>query len=153
MNNDFDIDVIEDDKYKKPKIVIYAPKDSEDTKRIIDSINSSKEYGSLYISAYLDDKVEMVEKSNILRIKRDGRKVVLETNDKSYVVKKTLTQLEDELDNKRFIRISQSEIINVYKVKNLDISVVGTIIIEFDNGVKSHVSRRFVKSVKDFFEN
>ena len=107
----------------------------------------------MYISAYLNGKLEIVSKRDTIRIKRKDRKVILGTKNNSYVLKKTLTQLEEELDSKRFIRISQSEIINAYQVKNLDVSVSGTIIIEFDDGKKSYVSRRFVAKVKKFFES
>ena len=57
--------------------------------------------------------------------------------------------MEELLNSKRFIRISQSEIINLYKVKHFDINIAGTIGIEFDDGTKSWASRSRVKAIKD----
>jgi DNA-binding LytR/AlgR family response regulator len=64
-------------------------------------------------------------------------------------VRETLARLEEELDTQRFFRISQSEIINLYKVKCFDISVYGTIGVEFDNGLRTWASRRYVKALKE----
>lgn len=46
------------------------------------------------------------------------------------------------------IRISNSEIVNLKKVKNLDLSFVGTICMELSNGDVSYVSRRYVSKIK-----
>lgn len=66
-----------------------------------------------------------------------------------YTVKKTISAMEELLNVNRFIRISQSEIINLYKVKCFDINIAGTIGIEFDDGTKSWVSRSRVKAIKN----
>ncbi|MBO4338210.1 MAG: LytTR family transcriptional regulator DNA-binding domain-containing protein [Lachnospiraceae bacterium] len=60
-----------------------------------------------------------------------------------------MAKFEDELDNERFFRISQSEIINLYKVESFDFNLAGTIGVTFDNGVKSWVARRCVKPLRD----
>ena len=77
-----------------------------------------------------------------------GRKVVVQTDDAQYTVKKTVSDLEEKLNPKRFLRISQSEIINLYKVKCFDIGIAGTVGVEFDNGMKSWASRSRVKDIK-----
>jgi DNA-binding LytR/AlgR family response regulator len=58
-----------------------------------------------------------------------------------------LYELEERLDN-RFVRISNSEIVNLKKVKSLDLSFVGTICMELSNGEVSYVSRRYVSKMK-----
>ena len=75
--------------------------------------------------------------------------MVIQTETDSYIVKNTLIALEEILDPERFIRISQSEIINFYKVKGFDINIKGSIGIQFDNGIKSWVSRRYLKKIRD----
>ena len=47
-----------------------------------------------------------------------------------------------------FVRISHLEIVNLKKVKNLDLSFVGTICMELSNGDMCYVSRRYVKKIK-----
>ena len=49
---------------------------------------------------------------------------------------------------KKFVRISQSENINIKRVKNFDFSVTGTIGLELENGDITWVSRRRIKDVR-----
>lgn len=147
-----DINIVIDKKYSEPEITIRTNKKTKEIDNIIEAIKKIDKNDSLFISAYSKGKLERIPLSDIIRIRRYDRQVILETEQNSFVLKKTLTKLEEELDNEKFIRISQSEIINAYKVKSMDISVSGTIIIEFDNGIKSYVSRRYVKYVKEFFK-
>ena len=147
-----DINIVIDKKYSEPEITIRTNKKTKEIDNIIEAIKKIDNNESLFISAYSKGKLERIPLNDIIRIRRYDRQVILETEQNSFVLKKTLTKLEEELDNKKFIRISQSEIINAYRVKSMDISVAGTIIIEFDNGIKSYVSRRYVKYVKEFFK-
>ena len=55
---------------------------------------------------------------------------------------------EERLDNNLFVRISNSEIVNLKKVKSLDLSFAGTICMELSNGDVSYVSRRYVSKIK-----
>ena len=153
MKKKINIEIIIDNEYSNPKIMIYTKEKNKEIEQIIEYISSFNDDNSKYINGYIDNKLELVKINDIVRIGRVGRQVILETEDKSYILKKTITQLEDELDKNKFIRISQSEIINAYKVKSLDLSFSGTIIIEFTNGFKSNVSRRYVKFVKNFFKD
>ena len=56
------------------------------------------------------------------------------------------------LDKKAFIRISNSEIINFNKVKNIDFKIIGTIILNFKSGNKAYASRRYIPKIKEFLE-
>ncbi len=57
-------------------------------------------------------------------------------------------EIEEILDKKKFVRISQSENINIKRVKNFDFSVTGTIGLELENGDITWVSRRRIKDVR-----
>lgn len=56
--------------------------------------------------------------------------------------------MEERLNSNYFIRISNSEIINLKKVKNFDLSFTGTICVELMNGTTTYVSRRYVSKMK-----
>ena len=59
-------------------------------------------------------------------------------------------ELEETLKNTSFIRISNSEIINFNEVENLDLGIIGTIIVNFKSGNKAYVSRRNVAKIKKY---
>lgn len=103
------------------------------------------------IKAYKGKLLSILNISEIVRIYAEDRSVFLETVKDKYVIKDTLKVLEEEL-NIHFIRISNSEIINVKKIKNLDLSFSGTIRINFQNGNFTYVSRRYVKKIKERLE-
>ena len=48
-----------------------------------------------------------------------------------------------------FVRISNSEIINLKKVSGFDLSFVGTICVSLSNGTVTYASRRYVSKIKD----
>jgi DNA-binding LytR/AlgR family response regulator len=96
------------------------------------------------ISAYFKDSIVMLPQRQILRIFIDNRKVVVHTANRSYEAKKSLREHEEMLDSDRFVRISQSEILNLRKVKSFDFSAVGTIGVELENGESTWVARRRV---------
>ena len=61
-----------------------------------------------------------------------------------YTVRIRLYEIEERLNPGQFVRISNSEIINLKKVKNFDLSFTGTICVELVNGMTTYVSRRYV---------
>ena len=154
MNDTIDIDVILDEKYIKPHVTIHTKTKSSEVETIIHAIENASERNYPFIKAHSDKRYVLVSQRNIIRIRTEGREVIVETEDGAfYFVKDTLKNIETILDSERFVRISQSEIVNLYKVKDFDINFSGTIGIEFDNGLKTWVSRRYVKTVKAVLYN
>lgn len=150
MNNSVDIELIIDENYASPKVTIHTKAKTKQVEGIIEAIETYSESKLPFISVYSGGKKEIVKQKDIMRIRTEGRQIVLDTEEKYYIVKQTLSNLEKILNVDRFIRISQSEIINIYKAKRFDVSVAGTIIIEFENGVKTYASRRYIKAIKAF---
>ena len=145
-----DIELIIDEQYTEPKVTIHADAKTEQVLKIIEAIESASEVELHSVPVYSDGKLEYISQRDIMRVRTEGRHIAIDTENRSYNVKKTLSSMEEELDGKKFIRISQSEIINIYKVKHFDVSLSGTIMIEFVNGVKTYASRRYIKSIKEF---
>jgi DNA-binding LytR/AlgR family response regulator len=149
MKKLIDIDVILDDKYSDPRITIYAKEKNELIENIITAVESVTENAFPMIPAYSDDGIELLSQRDIIRIYTQGRKIVIQTTTGNYNINKPLIVLESMLNDDRFIRISQSEIVNLYKVKNFEFSKVGTIGIELENGEKTWASRSRVKAIKE----
>ncbi len=84
----------------------------------------------------------------MIRIYLNSGKVVAVTDKGEYVLRLRLYEIENLLLTDQFIRISNSEIINLKKVNNFDLSFTGTICVKLSNGVTTYVSRRYVPKLK-----
>ncbi len=150
MRNMVDIDVVIDENYVDPKVTIQTKEKTEQVENIIYAIENVSESDFPIIPAYVNGEgLEFVSQRDIIRAYTHGRRVMLQTEENEYSVRKTLSGLEEMLNSKRFVRISQSEIVNLYKVKRFDVNIAGTVGIEFENGLKSWASRSRVKAIKE----
>ena len=152
MRNMVGIDVVIDERFVDPKVTITAREKNQQVENIICAIENVSDDDFPMICANNDKGVEFISQRDIIRAYISDRKVFIETNGGSYTVKKKLSSLEEDLNPSRFIRISQSEIINIYKVKRFDINFAGTIGVEFENGQKSWASRSCVKAIKEILK-
>ena len=140
-----EVEVIVDVKYNKPKAIIYTNAVSDEVAKVVNELQNS---GTQTLNGYLGNKVCILNLENIFDIYAEGGKVYAKSSDETYSLKYRLYELE-KLLSKDFIRISNSEIINLKKVKNLDFSLLGTIKINFINGTFTCCSRRFIKKIKE----
>lgn len=84
----------------------------------------------------------------MIRIYADNGKVLAVTDKGEYVLRLRLYEAEEYLSECRFVRISNSEIINLNKVSHFDLSFTGTICVKLLNGTTTYVSRRYVSKIK-----
>ena len=94
------------------------------------------------------DVVRLLEPADIVRVYAAVGKVFAVIGDKEYILRLRLYEAEERLNGKGFVRISNSEIINIKKAKKFDLSTVGTICVSLANGNVSFVSRRYVTKIK-----
>ena len=136
-----------DTNIEEPAALITTPRMTEEVTRVVDFISKLDDITTV-ISGIRDDKVELLEQESIFRIYAEEGKVFARTESGLYQVRLRLYELEERLDDSKFVRISNSEIVNLKKVKSLDLSFVGTICMELSNGEVSYVSRRYVSKIK-----
>lgn len=129
----------------EPKVIIMAASMTEDVNRIIKKLSEDV---PRIISGSKDDKIEVLEPSDLIRIYAGTGKVFAVTDQGEYTLRLRLYELEERLDPHRFVRISNSEIINLKKVINFDLSFAGTIYVKLSNGTVTYVSRRYVSKIK-----
>ena len=67
------------------------------------------------LTAYKDDIAKIVYVTDIFRIYTGNQKVYIQTLQGEYAIRYRLYELEEALDKKQFLRISNSEIVNVKK--------------------------------------
>ena len=86
--------------------------------------------------------------TDIFRIYTGNQKVYIQTLQGEYAIRYRLYELEEALDKKQFLRISNSEIVNVKKIRDIDLSITGRICIRFLNDTQTYVSRRYIPKIK-----
>lgn len=134
-----------DSSYSEPKIIILTAAMTEEVNIIVSKL--SKETPQL-ISGIKDEKVELIEQDDLIRVYANSGKVFAVTDKGEYTLRLRLYEMEEILDGKRFVRISNSEIINLKKVENFDLNFTGTICVRLTNGTITYVSRRYVSKIK-----
>lgn len=139
------IEIKIDNNFKEPKAVIYT---NEVTDEITEFVRQLSDERSNIIADFKDGTAELLEPENIFRIYASNGKVCTETDSGTFTLRLRLYEMEQRLDDRIFVRISNSEIINLKKVKNFDLSFVGTICVKLSNGTVTYVSRRYVSKIK-----
>jgi len=100
------------------------------------------------IAGIKDGVLEILEMSDIIRVFSIDQKVFAKTTKGKYILKLRLYEIENKLTKAHFVRISNSEIINLKKVLNFDLNYAGTICVEISDGTVTQVSRRYVSKIK-----
>lgn len=136
-----------DTNMEEPEALITTSRMTEDVNRVVDFISKLDDVTTV-ISGIKDGKVELLEQNSLFRIYAEEGKVLARTESGLYQIRLRLYELEERLDSSVFVRISNSEIVNLKRVKSLDLSFVGTICMELSNGEVSYVSRRYVSKIK-----
>lgn len=139
------IEVKIDASYTEPKIVILTASITEDINKIVTELSSDT---LPFISGIKNQKIEVIEQDNLIRIYANAGKVFAVTEQGEYAIRFRLYEMEEQLNPKQFVRISNSEIVNLKKVNNFDLSFSGTICVELKNGTTTYVSRRYVSKLK-----
>lgn len=134
-----------DENCKDPKIIIVADKMTDEIGALVQSLSAS--YPNV-IAGFSGDEVRLLEESEIVRIYAASQKVYAQTANREYILRPRLYELEERLNKRLFVRISNSEIVNLKKVVRLDLSMNGTICVELNNHTTAYVSRRYVTKIK-----
>src|SRR5574344_1948797 len=139
------IEIKIDENCKEPKIIFVTDKMTEEINAVLKRISDEQ---PKMIAGFKDDNVKVLEPSDIYRVFTALGKVFAETSHGEYTLRLRLYEIEQHLDSQSFVRISNSDIINLKKVKGFDLSFAGTICVKLSNGTVTYVSRRFVAKIK-----
>lgn len=140
-----EIEISIDANYKIPKFII---KTARVTDEINEVVNKLSEDTPRVITGFQEDCVEILEPDQIYRFYSCQGKVFAVTEKGEYTVRTRLYEIEEQMCLPKFVRVSNSEIINLKKIKNFDLSLSGTICVKFLDGSTTYVSRRYVAKIK-----
>lgn len=141
-----EVEIRIDPERQEPKLVIYAPEDTPELRALAGQL-SALSLGPVQV--WEEDRPRLLPQREFLRFYTEGKGVCAQTSKKTYTVRLRLYELEERLDPMRFVRISNSEIINLDAVTAIDLSLTGTICMTLNGTVTSYVSRRYVKKIKE----
>lgn len=127
------------------RVIVLTASMTEEVSKILQKLS---ENNPQIISGSRGGKIEVLEQGEIIRIYAAGSKVFAVTNRGEYTLRLRLYEVEERLNPDQFVRISNSEIINLKRAKNFDLSFTGTICVELTNGATAFVSRRYVSKIK-----
>lgn len=140
------VEVKIDKSVAKPRVIIVTSEITEEINALVQTLSES---GPRMIAGFRDDTVTVLDEKDILRIYAANGKVYAVLPSGEYVIRLRLYEAEERLKPFRFVRISNSEIINLKKVGSFDLSFAGTICVTLTDGSKTYVSRRYVTKIKE----
>ena len=129
----------------EPKITIVTNKITEEINRITKKLTN--EQFQIFVGLK-DENVLVLDPNQIYRVYATNAKVYAETEFDTLLLKLRLYEIEERLDPNLFVRISNSEIINLKKVQGFDLSFTGTICVKLSNKTITYASRRYVSKIK-----
>lgn len=129
----------------EPKLFVITNSMTKELEQAIKLITQSTNLSLLL--GYREESIEILDQKDISRVYALNKKIYAERGNLEYQMKQRLYELEDVLD-KSFVRISNSEIVNLKHIKKLDLSLSGTICVYLSNGKVTYASRRYVTKIK-----
>lgn len=143
------IEIRIDENYKENKIIVEANKLTDEMSEVIETLKTIEQKK---LKVFLDEEIYFVDEKDIEAIYSNDKKIYVKTSDKEYISKNRLYELESILSKNDFIRISNSEIINLNKVKSINTKIMGSIVITFYSGYKTYSSRRYINKIKEILK-
>ena len=128
-----------DGKYDDTEVIIRAPHLNNDIERMVAMMRMI----DMQIAVRKDNETYLLETEKILYIEAVDRKTFVYTNSENYESELKLYEIEKELIERDFLRISKNSIVNLRKIKSLKTDVNRKIRITLQNGEQIVVSRMY----------
>ena len=123
-------------------------------RQLIDTVNSERpSLSGRPADEDLDDGDEVIlDPRNIYYLDHVERKLFAYTKDGVYRVMNTLATCEEMLWNYGFVRVSKSNLVNIYKIVQLKPDLNMKVYASFDNGERICINRSYKKSFNDYLQ-
>ena len=133
------IEIDIDDKYQDTEVVIRAKKLDGDVERLIAMMRMV----NMQIGVKQGDETFLLDTEKILYIEAVDRKTFVYTQDETYESDLKLYEIEHELLEHDFLRISKQTIVNIRMIKSLRSDINRKIRVTLKNGEQIIVSRMY----------
>ena len=128
------------------EIIIRAVGRDKQVSELIESFSQREEFRIIALDQNKCPSV--IDEREVVFIAADGKDVRIVAVHGKYHARQTLRSLEEKL-SRAFLRVSRFEIINLKMVRKYDFTLVGTLRIEFENGMETWASRRYIPVIRE----
>ena len=135
-----------EEEFKNPVAVIHTADVTDEVNAAVRKLSDSSPD---VIMGFDGTNAKILDPNEIYRIYAENQRVLAVTDTGMFHIRMRLYQLEEKLDSRIFVRISNSEIINLKKTEKFDLSLAGTIYVKLKNKESTYVSRRYVSKIKE----
>ena len=135
-----------DSTVREPKVIVLTDRMTDEVNEIVRKISETE---PAMLAGFREDTVTVLDPEEIYRIYAANGKVFAVTGKAEYTLRMRLYEVEERFRRSSFVRISNSEIINLKAVRSFDLSLAGTIRVALKNGETAYVSRRYVGKIKE----
>lgn len=140
------VEVQIDPALKEPVVVLRAPQPCAEVEELARRLRA--EAVPQPFTVYTEREAVRVSRAMVLRFYAEDKGVFCQTEKGIFTVRQRLYELEEALAGTKFVRVSNSEIVNLDRVAALDLTLAGTIKMTLEGGTVCWVSRRYVKKIK-----
>lgn len=144
------IDIDIDKKYKEIQVILKSPDMDEETLEILEKLKTRK---TKYILGKKDKKIYILDINEVYIFYSENQKVFVETNECKYEVEERLYEIEENLKSTSFVRVSKFAVVNMKKVRNIDMHFNGNLTMNLINNKKENISRRYISKIKEYLNN
>ena len=139
------VDITIDPAYQETKVVIYTDQMTDEIGLLIKKLSDESPQ---VLTGSREHVLEVLQPDDIYRVCTAGGKVFAVTTRGEFTMRQRLYELEERLDPRQFVRISNSEILNIRKASSFDMSLSGTILVTLTDGSSTYVSRRYLPKIR-----
>ncbi|MFR5266645.1 LytTR family DNA-binding domain-containing protein [Clostridium sp.] len=138
------VKIKKNEKIKEIEVTIACSKINNEVQELLKSLNKV----SKKISVIDKNGIKLIMIKDILYMESVDKKTFVYTFNNIYESKLKLYEIENELREKGFMRISKKTIINLSQVSNISPDLSRRLILTLENGEKIIVSRQYVLEFK-----
>lgn len=132
------------DPNREEEVIVYAKEQNE----LVSAIENLILKNQIEFIGYKDKTASVLDISDVCCFTVENNRIYAHTEGDTYILKLRLYQLESCLPE-NFIKLNQSCLANIKKIRKFDASISGTLRVIFKNGYVDYVSRRNLKTVKE----
>ncbi|MBO6123517.1 MAG: LytTR family transcriptional regulator [Methanobrevibacter sp.] len=131
---------------EEPHADIHTNELTDNVSKAINILESEDQSEMLAVRKGSD--ITLLELKDIFMFRVEEKQVKVYTENKEYVIKKPLYQVEENLSTD-FVRISKTTIVNLKKIERVAPSLKGMMFIQLKNGLKDNISRKYLSDFKN----